>query len=303
MAVLRRLPVHSAERIGLIVLVVACSVLLHLLLLSLVRWPAAAATRTPETVTLTLRPPVAQPVAAAPVASGTTMIDLTPATEPAPAPAQPTVPVLDLPVVDGSTGQGASGGSGMAAGVSIEPGLLVDVGPVQVPARRMVFLVDVSASMGGSLGRESRLADAASEAVCTALRGLPDTVQFRVMLFSGAVREPLGDRWLWPSATDDACAAVQAALATPSGLTRTGAVFDEAALHTIGAEALVLVTDGGIQDLEAGTLAQWLEYAPSVRLDVVLIGPVGTPDAAQRQLEQMARRSGGGLHRLFGGAP
>lgn len=207
---------------------------------------------------------------------------------------------LALPEGDSRPTGAPGGGSGIGAVVTEAQTPVVQLASLQVPARRVVFLVDVSASMGGAMSETATLGSVAADAVCAALAGLPDAVQFRLMLLSSGLTEPMGSQWNWPLAADGACRLLRQAMQSPAGLTRSGALFDEGGIHETDAQAIVLVTDGGILDLEAGALQRWLEASPGVRFDVVLIGPVNTPDEAQRRLTSMARRSGGDVHRLFG---
>lgn len=281
-------------------LVVALSVLVHLVLLGLLRWPVASQAVPLAVTTLELVAPPPLPVvpsepsalrATTPGAS-----DPFAAAAPVPAVLRP----LELP--EGETGPaGASGGgSGIGAVVTEAQTPVIHLASLQVPARRVVFLVDASASMGGAMSETATLGSVAADAVCAALEGLPDGVQFRLMLLTSGLTEPIGSQWNWPQAAGGACRALRLAMQAPAGLTRSGAMFDEGGVHETGAQAIVLVTDGGILDLEAGALQRWLEASPGVRFDVVLIGPVNTPDEAQRRLTSMARRSGGDIHRLFG---
>lgn len=281
-------------------LVVGLSVLVHLVLLGVLRWPVAQRAVPISVMTLELVAPPPLPVVpsepSALKAQSSGASDPFAAVAPVPAVLQP----LALPEGDSPLLGASGGGSGIGAVVTEAQTPVVVLASLQVPARRVVFLVDVSASMGGAMSDTATLGSVAADAVCAALAGLPDAVQFRLMLLSSGLTEPMGSQWNWPLAAESACRLLRQAMQSPAGLTRSGAMFDEGGIHETGAQAIVLVTDGGILDLEAGALQRWLEASPGVRFDVVLIGPVNTPDEAQRRLTSMARRSGGDVHRLFG---
>lgn len=283
---------------GLLLAAIAAAILLHALALGLLRWPSPTPEPAATIVTVELQPaaplPLEQRVGPVePDRPAALSVD-------AGAPASVTLPLPDIPtgpVREGVDGSGR-GGPGRAPAPGEDP--LVDVGALQIPARRVVFMVDVSSSMRGSIAEDTTIADVASRTVCRALGGLPESVRFRLMCFSGTLAEPLGPAWRWKADADVACRALDQAASNASGLTRSTSLFDAGGLGEAEADAVVLVTDGGILDLEAGALERWLDEAPLVRLDVVMIGPVATPTEAQRSLGRLARRTGGGLHRLFG---
>jgi hypothetical protein len=296
-------PIHRLNRPRTLVIVAAVvvgSVLVHLLLLGLLRWPSSAGLPMPEFITLQLRAQIELPERPSP-APRVAGADSAAEAKPAVAPVARRLPLPELPpLAVGQPGPRGSGGGGL--GVDVKPSRdgRVEVGPLRIAARRVVFMVDVSSSMRGSFGDGTTLGEVAAEAVCNALEGLPASVQFRLMCFSGGLSEPLGDQWRWKGDTQLACLAMEQVAAEASGLTRSSALFDPGGLGEAGADAVVLITDGGILDMEAGALERWVDVAPTIQLDVVIIGPVATPTAAQRRLAELARGTGGGVHRLFG---
>jgi len=280
------------------VVVILGSLLVHLVLLGVLRWPAPVGLEVVNIVTLDLRR--AGPVperAPVPEAAPDTSVSLT---RPVAAPASVDLPMPELPGAPVTKGVVGSGGAGL--GVRVQPAIdpQIQVGPLRIGARRVVFMVDVSSSMRGSFRDGMTLGDVAAQAVCTALEGLPESVQFRLMCFSGGLSEPLGGQWRWKQDAELACVAIEQVTSQASGLTRSSSLFDPGGLSDAGADAVVLVTDGGILDLEAGALQRWIDLAPSVQLDVVLIGTLLTPTETQRRLAKLARSTGGGVHRLMG---
>ena len=291
-------PRGALIRLVPLAIVILASLLLHVVLLGIIRWPGPATMEAHDIVTLDLRQasPIPEPTwanvapqdvpgAQAHKVASPTSIDMP----------FPELPAASLP----SLGSG-SGGSGLGIGATPLVDPQVQVGPLRIGARRVVFMVDVSSSMRGSFRDGTTLGEVAAQAVCTAMDGLPESVQFRLMCFSGGLKEPLGSQWRWKRDAGMACMALEQVAAEASGLTRTSALFDQGGLGDAAADAVVLVTDGGILDLEAGALQRWVDLAPTIRLDVVLIGPVSTPSETQRRLARLARSTGGGVHRLFG---
>ncbi len=291
-------PQRALIRLVPLVIVILASLLLHLMLLSIIRWPGPVGMDVLEIVTLDLQPAAAIPE---PIQA-----NVAPNEAPSPqahtvaSPSSIQVPLPELLAARVPSKGNGLGGSGLGMGAVPGADPQVQVGPLRIGARRVVFMVDVSSSMRGSFRDGTTLGEVAAQAVCTAMNGLPESVQFRLMCFSGGLNEPLGSQWRWKRDADMACNALEQVAAEASGLTRTSALFDQGGLGDARADAVVLVTDGGILDLEAGALQRWIDLAPTIQLDVVLIGPVSTPTETQRRLARMARGTGGGVHRLFG---
>lgn len=288
----------SALPAGAALTLVGLSILVHLVLLWLLTWPVRPLPVKDATVRLELVPPPAMPVEPAPAEHAATPAVSTSALLDAQAPVPVDLSALPLPEVVGPPRSGG-GGVAIASTVSSASTPMISIAGLDVPARRVVFLLDVSSSMGGAFGSRT-LGDVAADALCRALAGLPDTGQFRVLLMSSGIAQPMGEQWRWASDAPSACDMARRAMAAPSGLTRTAPLFEDGHLHDMGAEAVVLLTDGGVLDLEAGGMQRWLESAPGVRFDVVMVGPVTTLSDAQRRLGVLARRTGGGLHRIYG---
>ncbi|MCH2136474.1 MAG: VWA domain-containing protein [Phycisphaerales bacterium] len=278
----------------------AAAVAVHVLALGLVHWVQADPPERALVVSVSLQP--APPL---PMPSEETSLPRSQGASPAsssPGPESVSIPLPDLPSGDLAAAGGGASGGGLGPVQGNRDGPMIEIGPLHLPASRVIFMVDTSSSMRGALG-SGTLADAAADLVCRAIKGLPLSVRYRLMLFSSELAEPLGSTWRWKADADAACDALAQAARNPRGLTRSRSLFDEGGLLESRCDCVVLVTDGGILDLEAGALQAWLESAPSVRLDVVLLDPSTRITPQQRRLKALAQHTGGALHRLHGGLP